>query len=227
MKKPLSIILVVALLLVSLGLIGCGGTKKGATETTQPATQESLDSLLAKSRNLPGITYDYVMTLQEGQMTGKMWVSGPKMKTETTMHDQKIITILDGVDNVAYTYMPEQNMAMKIAFDPAKAAKAPDQFSKEIDPVKAKVLETTTYDGVRCKVLLTSETADKVQTKMWLREDYGLPMRVEVTEAGANKMVMEYKNLQVGPLAADAFKLPAGVPVTDMSELLNKLPQMH
>ncbi|HBS59921.1 MAG TPA: hypothetical protein DEA44_11710 [Firmicutes bacterium] len=212
---------VVMLLVVSLSLIGCGGEKKGTTETT--AKQESLTDLLAKGRNLPGLAYDFSISGQGMAMNGKMWVSGQNMKTETVMQGQKLIMIIDGAHNVVYNYLPEQNMAMKIAYDPTKVTKTPEQISKELDPAKAKLLETATYDGVKCKVVQLQEPDGQTQTKMWIREDYGLPVRVELSDSQGNKTVMEYKNLKVGAIPAEMFVLPAGVPVTDMSDMLKQL----
>lgn len=221
MKKPVLLILAIVFLVVSFGLVGCGGDKKGTTETAQPAKQESLADLLGKSRNVPGLTYDYVMSSQEGQMTGKMWMAGKKIKSEMVIQNEKMVSIMDGDNSVAYTYVPSQNMAMKVAFDPAMLDKGGvDQYIKDLDTMKAKVLDTTLYEGVRCRVV--QQEVGNIQTKMWLREDYGLPMRVEVTTPDGNKTVMEYKNLKVGALPADTFQLPAGVPVTDMSDLVNK-----
>ncbi|MBC7325977.1 MAG: hypothetical protein H5T99_11820 [Moorella sp. (in: Bacteria)] len=62
--------------------------------------------------------------------------------------------------------------------------------------------------------------------RMWVREDYGLPVRVEVTSAAGGKTVMEYKNLRVGPLPPDTFKLPTGVEVTDINQLMKQLPSL-
>lgn len=66
----------------------------------------------------------------------------------------------------------------------------------------------------------------KEQVKMWVHEEYGIPLRVEVTEADGSKSVLEYKNLKVGPQPADTFKLPAGVQVTDMGEMMKNMPQI-
>jgi hypothetical protein len=37
---------------------------------------------------------------------------------------------------------------------------------------------------------------------------------------------MEYKNLKVGPQPPDAFKLPTGVKITDMNEMMKQMPQI-
>ena len=225
MKKVMTLA-VIALLAFSLA--GCGGAdKKSSTAPSSPppVKQESAADLFAKGKNLPGITYDYTMKAKEGpMMAGKVWLSGKKMKTEATVENQKIVTFIDSEANVVYNYMPAQAMIMKIPFDPAKAAKSPDQYSKETDATKTKILETVTYDGVSCKVVMLEEKPGQSQVKMWVREDYGIPAKVEVTEAGALQMTAEYKNIKVGSVPPDTFALPQGIPVTDMSEMMKHLP---
>ena len=140
------------------------------------------------------------------------------------MENQKIITFLDGEANVIYNYMPSQAKIMKIPFDPTKAAKSPDQYSQETDATKAKILETVNYDGVTCKVVLREEKSGQSQVKMWVREDYGIPAKVEVMEAGVLQMTAEYKNIKVGSVPPETFALPQGVPVIDMSEMMKQMP---
>lgn len=120
--------------------------------------------------------------------------------------------------------MPSQGKLLKIPFDPAKAAKSPDQYSKETDAAKVKLLETVNYDGVSCKVVLLDPKSDQSQVKMWVREDYGIPAKVEVTEAGVLHMTTEYKNIKVGPVPPETFALPQGVPVIDMGEMMKQIP---
>lgn len=224
MRKSIVLLLAVALAAASFALGGCGGGKQEVGSVAPTAKQESAADLLNKGKNLPGLTYDYVMTMKGNQMTGKVWMAGKKMKSETMMDHQKMITILDGETNVVYNYFPDQQTAMKLTFDPNMAAKTPDQYGKEVDDAQVKILETTTYDGVKCKVLLVEEKQDQAKTKMWVREDYGIPLRVEVTESG-DTMVMEYKNMKIGPQPADTFTLPAGIEITDMSEMTKMLPK--
>lgn len=224
MKKIMTL---VGIALLVFTLAGCGGTDKTSTSSSnQPtAKQESAADLLAKGKNLPGLTYDYTMKVKEGpEMTGKVWLSGKKMKTEATMENQKIITFLDGEANVIYNYMPSQAKIMKIPFDPTKAAKSPDQYSQETDATKVKILETVNYDGVTCKVVLREEKSGQSQVKMWVREDYGIPAKVEVMEAGVLQMTAEYKNIKVGSVPPETFALPQGVPVIDMGEMMKQIP---
>ncbi|MCL4439818.1 MAG: hypothetical protein M1609_04260 [Firmicutes bacterium] len=119
-------------------------------------------------------------------------------------------------------------MAMKNTADKGNKVSTPVDYTKDVDvsPDKYKLLESAVYEGVKCKVVVVTDVYGKEQIKMWVHEEYGLPLRVEVTEAGGDKLVLEYKNLKVGPQPADTFKLPAGVQVIDMSETMKNFPQM-
>jgi outer membrane lipoprotein-sorting protein len=221
--KKVVLLFAAAIMAASLVLTGCGGSKDAA-KAPPPAKEESVADLFAKGKNVPGMSYDYVMTAKEMKMEGKMWVAGKKVRTDMTAQNQKMSSIVDGDANVAYTYMPDQKTAMKITLDKAKTEKTPDSFTQPTDAPKYKVVETTTYEGVKCKVLLMQDADKKIDTKIWVREDCGLPMRVEVAE-GSDKMVMEYKNMKVGPVPPETFKLPDGTNIVDMGDMMKNLPK--
>ena len=232
MKRTTIISIVLCFIMVGLLAAGCGGTKQsaapGPSPSSQPAEpkQESVADLFAKGQKISGLSYDFVMTAKEEKpLTGKMWIAGKKMKSEMMIENNKMMTIIDGDANVVYTYNPAENMAMKIPLNnQVKTTDTPDKFTKDVDAGKVKVLETTTYDGVKCRVLLIADEPNKTQTKMWVREDYGIPLRVEVTDPSGAKTVMEYKNMTVGAVPSDVFQLPSGVPVTDMSQMMKSMP---
>jgi outer membrane lipoprotein-sorting protein len=225
MKKA-GLFVAVTLVAVSLIFAGCGGGSKDAAKgpAPAPAKEESVADLFAKGKNAAGMSYDFVTTMKDMKMEGKMWIAGKKMRTEMTI-PQKMISIVDGDANVAYTYIPEQKSAMKVALDQAKTGKSPDSFTQAGDAPKYKVVGSETIDGVRCKVLLMQEPNTKSETKMWVREDYGLPARVEISESGNKVMVTEYKNLKVGAVPAETFKLPDGTKIIDMSDMMKNLPK--
>lgn len=224
MKKWVTVFLAMFVMLVGLGLSGCGGGNKDAGSAAQPK-EESLADLLGKGKQATGLSYDFIMTAKSGpQMNGKMWIDGKKMRNETVTQNQKMVMIVDGDANVAYMYNPDQNSAMKIPLDNSKSQQTPSGYTRDVDPAKAKVLETTTYDGIRCRVVQIDSADGKSQTKMWLREDYGLPVKVETTDASGGKTVMEYKNMKVGPVPTDTFQLPGGVKVTDMGGMMRQMP---
>ncbi len=220
--------LAIALLAFSLVFAGCGGGKdaaKGPAPAPAPAKEESIADLFAKGKNVPGMSYDFVMTMKEMKMEGKMWISGKKMRTDMTVATQKTVTITDGDANVAYMYNPDQKSALKVAMDQAKGGQSPDSYTPAADAPKYKIAGTETIDGVKCKVLVKQEPNTKSEHKMWVREDYGLPMRVEIIEGGNKVMVTEYKNMKIGAVPPETFKLPEGTKITDMSDMMKNLPK--
>jgi len=230
MKKAWLVFMIIALTSMSLFVAGCGGSKPSQAPSSVPASQpaeqkqETVADLFAKGKKISGMSYDYIMTGKEEQtMTGKMWISGKKIKSEMMVESNKMATIIDGEAKVAYMYNPAENTAIKIPLNQAKTADTPDKFTNDADAAKVKVLETTIYEGVKCRVLLITDEKTKVQTKMWVREDYGVPMRVEVIEEDGTKTVTEYKNMKFGPISGEEFQLPAGVAVTDMGEMMKKM----
>lgn len=233
MRKLFSVLLVLILMLFTVVLSGCGG---GGKDTPKPATdkpsaqapKDDVLKLLAKGKEIKGMSFDYIMTSKDFKMTGKMWVQGDKVKTEMTAEGQKMVTIFDG--NSIISYNPAEKIAFKITPEKGQEQKvdSPLDYSGYIEgkPDKVKFVENMMYEGVKCTVIEVTSADGKEQSKMWIREDYGIPVRVEVTESDGAKSVMEYKNLQLGSLPDDTFKLPAGVQITDMSEMMKNMPNM-
>lgn len=215
---------IIAFMLFCFGLSGCSGGSRQAAEPVKQAQvqprEDSIANLLAKKDTITAYSYDWVITNSEGSITGKLWVDGNKMRSDSQMDDKKTVAIVDGKD--VYLYMPDQGKAMKMPADKNKAAPTPGAYTDKIDAAKLKVLETATYEGVSCKVLVAT-TEDKQKTKMWLRVSDGFLMKEEfVDEEDGGKIVMEYKNVKVGPVQADIFRLPAGVQIKDMADLQPK-----
>lgn len=123
------------------GLTGCGGKKDKAdeqavvkqeprSEEIKAAGEELTADILAKGKNIEGMSYDYLLTgLPSGPLTGKVWMCGKKMRTESTQEGQRIITIIDGDTNTVYTYYPDQNKAVKLtAGETGPDAQAPTEL---------------------------------------------------------------------------------------------------
>ena len=101
----------------------------------------------------------------------------------------------------------------------------PAEYEQSMAKDSVKFLETVTYEGVKCRVVAYTDKEDGATAKMWLREDYGLPMRQEVTAKSGEKMTIEYKNMKIGAQAADVFKLPAGVTIQDVGAMMRNQPK--
>ena len=144
-------------------------------------------------------------------MTQAVWVKKNKMRMEITQQGQNSVVLVDNDAMTMYTYMPAQNMAMKISWEPTtKSAVEEAQSLSEYNPT---VVGTETIDGKVCTVVQYS--VDGQTMKMWLWQDHGIPIRVEVTTA-QGMTVMEYKNIQFVDIPDSMFALPAGVEIIQM-----------
>ena len=234
-------ILIAGLLALSLAtslLGGCGGDKKAADKPAAPAAsapakpataaEETIAAIMMKAKNVPGVSYDMVMTAPGFSNTSRLWSSKDKMRVENTFEGKKMITIVDG--DTTYMYNPEENIAMKFSGKnlPTGMEGKPENPSDYQDSMvkdSLKSLETVVYEGVKCRVVTFVDKEDGATAKMWLREDYGLPMKQEVVSKKGEKMTIEYKNMKIGAQASDLFKLPAGVKIQDMNEMMKNMPK--
>ncbi len=69
---------------------------------------------------------------------------------------------------------------------------------------------TAMINGKSCMVV--QYMVGVAPAKMWLWQDYGLPIRVEATTT-QGMTLMEYKNIQFGDIADSVFELPEGVQI--------------
>lgn len=210
--------IIITLMLFCFGLSGCSSSKSSQAQESNKqaqasAREDSIADLLVKKDKITAYSYDWIITNSDGSITGKLWVDGDKMRSDSQMADQKTIAIVDGKD--AYLYRPDEGKAMKMPHDKNQANTSPGTYTDKIDAAKLKVLETATYEGAPCKILVAT-TEDKQKTKMWLRSSDGFLMKVEFIDEDGDKVVMEYKNVQVGPVPTDIFRLPAGVEIMEV-----------
>ena len=180
--------------------------------TPQPAPGETLGEILGRAQGIASVKYDMVMT-SPGQpaVTQKIEVKGNKMRIETTQEGQTQIILIDYDARTMYVYMPEENMAMKMTFNPpAKSAVEEAQSVADYNPT---VVGTETIDGKVC--LVVEYTVEGAATKMWIWEEHAFPIRVEVTTA-EGKTIVEYKNIAFVDIPDSEFELPAGVQIIEM-----------
>lgn len=217
--KRRALLCIIALILFCLGLSGCGGGSRQAEQPVKQAQvmEDSIADLLKKREKITAFSYDYVMTSSSGSITGKLWVDGDKVRSDTVVNNLKTITILD--EHNLYIYQPDQGQAMKMPVN-QDHKDIPGVYDEEMDVGKVKVLETVTYDGALCKVVSVVE--DKQESKVWLRVSDGFLMKTEFTGDDGSKMVMECKNVKIGSVPAEVFRLPAGVQIADMANFQPK-----
>ncbi len=166
---------------------------------------------MAQAATIVSVKYDMVVTVP-GQPTStqKVWEKKNKMRRELTAEGQTIVHLIDSEAKTMYTYIPAQNMAIKMDFSQA-AETATESFDLEAyNPV---VIGTETLDGKVC--LVAEYTVEGIKTKSWMWKEKGFPIRME-TATPQGTMVIEFKNIEFVDILDSMFELPAGVQIVQM-----------
>jgi hypothetical protein len=147
------------------------------------------------------------------QITQKVYFKKNKMRTEMTQMGVSSVILMDIDAKTMYSYLPDQNMAIKMTFNPTtKSAVAEAQ---SISNYITTIVGTETIDGKVCTVVQYTVQDQKVKT--WLWQERGIPIRVESTTVQGTT-IMEYQNFQFSDIADSLFELPAGVQITTLGQ---------
>ncbi len=183
------------------------------------ASDGSLSEFLNKveSTTSTSLKYDRVEMDGDGNeyMSEIVWEKGSKMRCQLVMDGEASdIYILDGDQEVAYHYVPEANRAREVDFYLARSmAGEPIKetvrtFIESYEEAGMPSIETETIDGKVCTVLGMS-VPGVAEKKMWIWQEYGLPIREEMTTLYGTS-VTEMKNIELDPIPDSMFELPAG-----------------
>lgn len=143
--------------------------------------------------------------------TSKVWIKGNKMKIETVVEGEKMITILDDDAHTMKMYYESSGMLMVMTYEPQDSALDETEGITEYNPV---ILGTETYDGKVCTVV--QYTIEGTVTKMWIWKQYGFPIKIEATSSDGT-YVIEYKNIVFNNVSDDVFVLPEATTTMTMT----------
>ncbi len=222
MKKRIAWLLVPFLMGISLVLASCAQsaqttpttstvptTSKTATAAPQPTSGDTLSEILGWAQNIPTMKYTVVMTMPGvPATTTTTWVKKNKMRMEMSMQGITTVLLVDQDTKTMYSYMPAQNMAMKMSYD--QASKSATEEAGSIAGYNPKTVGTESIDGKAC--LVVEFTVEQTTTKMWIWKDRGLPLKTEMTTT-TGKTTIEYKNYDFSDIPDSMFDLPSGVQV--------------
>ena len=189
---------------------------------SDPDAQEEVSAvsildLFAKAKYIDGLYFESATTTGSERIDSVTWTQGNKIRNEIKLDGQIVISIIDADKGEFYTYMPAENRAMKFMLDDSifSSFGKPTDYTDDIDPVQYRIVETITYQGSRCTVVIYTEGQEEV--KMWVSEEFGMPLRIETMTRGVLISTVEYRNIQVGAIPSVFFTLPDGVEVIDFN----------
>lgn len=190
-------------------------THSTVTTTTSTGTTGSLIDILGLGKNIDSIKFDIIVTVT-GQAPVQMTVyqKQQKMREEVTMEGITTAIIFDVTTNVMYTYISSMNMAYKTTLDTSMVPESPTEDMSDILDYGANIIGTETIDGKVCKVVAYEE-AGVGSVKMWLWEEKGLPLKMEMTAPSGEKTTIEYSNIDLSNIPDSMFEIPAGTTIIE------------
>lgn len=137
---------------------------------------------------------------QQGAMVQRM---------ETELNGQPSIIIMRGDRDLVWTVMPQQRMVMEMRM----AHDVTDPMNIEIPDPDSWVMERLGREAVngipatKYRVATDDGAKTRMRGHMWV-SDHGIPVRTDL-ETGGERILMELRNLVVGPQPAALFEPPA------------------
>lgn len=166
--------------------------------------------------------FSYEMTMESEAMetfTTRLWIMDEMFRSEGEWEGQTFISI----QSEEYYYMldPDTMTAMRFPADQdfpmeEDSGDEPrvDDFMIEEDWHRLTYHEDEEINGVATYVV--SDSYDEVELRMWIHQEYGIPMRIE--SAGPDpddNYVMVVRNLQVGTVTEEDFEISEDYEVMD------------
>ena len=169
--------------------------------------EEELMEILTRVEGVASLSYDVEMGSPEVTMEGSFWQKGQKIRMEGEVRGEEMVVIIDNEERVAYTYIPAQDMAVKVGLGEVEEVQESSikRQSMELPEHQPVVIGVEIIDGKECVVV--EYTVDEETTGiMWIWREHGLPIKVEVDD-----MVVRATNIEFKEVPDDKFELPAGV----------------
>lgn len=154
------------------------------------------------------------------------------------------ITIVNADEDVMYIYDPKENTAYEISMSHENSEMEiyeedadyeeylgegdwvdeymDDYVEEEIDPStfanefwgdNIEHIGTEKIDGKKCNIYAFSD--EYMDGQVWIWEKHGFPLKWEGVDEEGDKMSVEYRNVVIGEVPAEKFRLPDGVEILD------------
>lgn len=228
MKKIISLLLVLVVVLSCVGLAACNGDGGAVVDDggSHPADGngngngdgngsgggESLTDIVGQGAGIDSVSY--TMEISGPGMPSvstRVWMEGNKFRSEMTEQEQTMIFLANYDTAKAYMYMPDLNMAYEVDIS---TVPPPDyEDVQDIPDYDYDVLDTQTMDGKECLVVEYSQAGATI--KCWIWKEHGFPVRVETTTAEGTTTI-EYKNIDFSDIPDSVFEVDPGVTIMEI-----------
>lgn len=203
---------------------GCVSETPQGESGKSSASDGSLSEFLDKVESTTSTSFKYDQMKLDGDgneyKSKIVWEKGSKMRCQLVVKGEASdIYILDRDQKVAYHYVPETSRAREVDFNLARTmagepiSETVQTFIESYEEAGLPSIESETIDGKVCTVLGMSAPGAG-EKKMWIWQEYGLPIREEMTTHFGTS-VTEMKNIELDPIPDSMFELPAGAEIVE------------
>jgi len=151
-----------------------------------------------------------VMTVGGATMEGPYHYAPGKHRSEMSVQGQTVTAIVREDREVLWTLMPQQNMYMEVSFD-ARDLGAGGAFEGS-DIVESRELGTEEVNGHRTtkyEVTVRDPSGETATGTLWATSQM-IPVKMDMAVDGGERVVVELRNIEIGPQPDSLFEVPDG-----------------
>jgi hypothetical protein len=187
-------------------------TSPTQTMTTSSAAGSSAIDILGRGASIASIYYEMTADTAGQTTTVRVWQkNNKKVKEELAIMGVTTDLLLDIDARIMYTYMPDQNMAIKTTLDASQIPQSIAEENTAIQQYNPTIIGTETIDGKSCTII-TWNAPTSGTVKDWVWTEKGFPLKMEVT-ANDVTTTIEFKNLDFSDIPDSTFELPKDVQI--------------
>ncbi|MDA8216961.1 MAG: DUF2092 domain-containing protein [Dehalococcoidales bacterium] len=163
-----------------------------------------------------GISYTMITAMPNApDQTAQAYETQSQTRIETLAEGQKLDWLVDGEQDVAYMYLPDQKLALRMSLAQAQQRRGPGYTASELSEAVKKGTQVGT-EKVNGKEAIVYETKDEDSTlKIWVAKENNFPLRAEGNGPDGS-VTVQFKDVKSGGIPADLFVLPPDVNVVSL-----------
>lgn len=160
-----------------------------------------------------------VITAGGRVMEGPYYYAPQKHRSEMTLEGQTVTGIVREDRQLLWTLMPQQNMYIEVSFD-SRDARSGSAF-EGAQVVESREVGTETVNGQRTtkyEVTVRDPSGTTASGTIWATSDR-IPVKMDMLVDGGERVVVELKDIKIGPQPDSLFEVPAGYTALSLGSL--------
>ena len=150
-----------------------------------------------------------VMTAGSATMEGPYYYAPGKHRSEMGVEGQTVTAILREDRELLWTLLPQQNMYMEVSFDTRAPGTAGFEGS---DIVESRELGDEEVNGQRTtkyEITVRDPGGQTAAGTLWATSQM-IPVKMDMVVDGGEHVVVELRDIEIGPQPDELFEVPAG-----------------